>query len=68
MKSMHIRDFLRGGYKDITEPTLITKHDRPIATWRPWQWTQLSKEEAEIVGDHDDYDWKHPIKRKIPSR
>lgn len=41
MKSMHIRDFLRGGYKDIKEPTQITKHGRAVATWMPYgqEWT-----------------------------
>ncbi len=35
MKTMKIRDFLRGGYKDITELTVITHHGAPIATWMP---------------------------------
>lgn len=41
MKTMHMRDFLRGGYKDITEPTQITKHGRQVATWVPfgYSWT-----------------------------
>ena len=32
---MHVRDFLRGGYKEIKEPTVITRHGRVIATWLP---------------------------------
>ena len=35
MKTMKIRDFLRGGYKDITEMTVITHHGAPLATWMP---------------------------------
>lgn len=35
MKTMHVRDFLRGGYQKIDEPTLITKHGREIGTWIP---------------------------------
>lgn len=35
MKTMAIREFLRGGYKDIEEMTLITHHGRPLATWMP---------------------------------
>jgi hypothetical protein len=35
MKTMQMREFLRGGYKTIDEMTLITNHGRPIATWMP---------------------------------
>lgn len=65
---MHIREFLRGGYKNITEPTIITKHGRPVATWQPFIWKHLSREEAETVGDYHDYDWEHPIEQKTSSR
>ena len=35
---MPIREFMRGGHKLITEPTIITKHRRPIGMWIPtWQ-------------------------------
>jgi hypothetical protein len=30
-----MREFLRGGYKHITELTLITNHGNPVATWMP---------------------------------
>jgi antitoxin (DNA-binding transcriptional repressor) of toxin-antitoxin stability system len=32
---MQMREFLRGGYKNITELTLITNHGKPVATWMP---------------------------------
>lgn len=35
MKTIGIREFLRGGYKDLDELTLITNHGRPMATWMP---------------------------------
>jgi antitoxin (DNA-binding transcriptional repressor) of toxin-antitoxin stability system len=35
MKTMPMREFLRGGYKNITELTLITNHGKPVATWMP---------------------------------
>ena len=34
-KTMPMRVFLRGGYKDIKELTVITNHGRPVATWMP---------------------------------
>lgn len=33
---MSVRDFMRGGYKNVTEPTVITKHGRAIGTWLPF--------------------------------
>lgn len=35
MKVMTVRDFLRGGYKKLREPTLISKHGVPIFTVFP---------------------------------
>ena len=35
MKTIGIREFLRGGYRDLDELTLITHHGRPMATWMP---------------------------------
>ena len=35
MKTMQMREFLRGGYKDITEMTLVTNHSRPAFTVNP---------------------------------
>lgn len=35
MRVMTIREFLRGGYQDLKELTLITNHGRPIGTWMP---------------------------------
>lgn len=34
-RAIHIRDFLRGGYQQITEETIVTKHGRPIGRWVP---------------------------------
>lgn len=30
-----MRDFLRGGYKTLTEPTVISNHGRPVFTVFP---------------------------------
>jgi hypothetical protein len=35
MKAMPVRDFMRGGYKLILEPTVVTKHGRPVFTVLP---------------------------------
>jgi hypothetical protein len=36
MRSIQIRDFLRGEYKNIKEVTVVTKHGRPVGTWVPF--------------------------------
>jgi hypothetical protein len=35
MRFMPIREFLRGGYQRITEPTVVSSHGRPIFTVMP---------------------------------
>lgn len=35
MKWMSVRDFMRGGYRDITEPTVVANHGRPVFTVFP---------------------------------
>ena len=35
MKTMGIREFLRGAYKDINEPVMIMSNNRPIGVWTP---------------------------------
>ncbi len=35
MTTMPVRDFMRGGYKRITEATIVTKHGRPMFTVLP---------------------------------
>lgn len=35
MKVMSVRDFLRGGYKTLKEPTLISRHGIPMFTVFP---------------------------------
>jgi hypothetical protein len=47
MKSMHVRDFLRGAYKTIVEATVITRHGRPLGTWFPWGADWPTKSEGE---------------------
>lgn len=39
---MSVRDFLRGGYRNITEPTVIANHGRPIFTVMPFNGGTLS--------------------------
>jgi hypothetical protein len=33
---MPVREFLRGGYKDITETTVVSNHGRPVFTVLPY--------------------------------
>ena len=35
MKAISVREFMRGGYKLIMEPTIVTKHGRPVFTVLP---------------------------------
>jgi hypothetical protein len=35
MRAISVRDFMRGGYKQIMEPTVVTKHGRPVFTVLP---------------------------------
>lgn len=35
LKTIGVREFLRGAYKDLTEPTLIMSHSRPLGIWSP---------------------------------
>lgn len=35
MKTMAIREFLRGGYQELNEPTLVMKHGKPVFTVLP---------------------------------
>lgn len=35
MKTIGVRDFLKGGYKDSTEPLLVMSHSKPVGIWRP---------------------------------
>lgn len=53
MKYMHIRDFLRGGYKNITEPTTITKHGRLTAVWIPQQTNAVVRRDRVPGADED---------------
>lgn len=46
MKTMQMRVFLRGGYKEITELTIITNHGNPVATWLPQ--THAKKRESSL--------------------
>ena len=46
MKTMTMRQFLRGGYREATEMTLITNHGRPYGTWMPQQHARPRKVEV----------------------
>ena len=35
MKTIGIREFLRGGYKDLTEPIMVMSHNQPLGIWEP---------------------------------
>ena len=36
MKTIGIRDFLRGGYQQIEGTTLVMSHSRPVGIWMPY--------------------------------
>ena len=36
MRWMPMREFLRGGYKDLTETTVVSNHGRPVFTVFPY--------------------------------
>lgn len=48
MKWMPIRAFLRGGYQDLTEPTVVTSHGHPVFTVMPAakadEWTRFTSD------------------------
>lgn len=48
MNWMPIREFLRGGYKTIDGPTVVSNHGRPIFTVLPYRPTQLDASEIQI--------------------
>lgn len=35
MKTISVRDFLRGGYRTISEPVIVMNHSTPIGVWDP---------------------------------
>ena len=35
MKLMTVRDFVRGGYKSVTEEVVIMRNLEPIGVWKP---------------------------------
>ena len=35
MKIMGVREFIRGGYKEITEPVLVMSNSTPLGVWDP---------------------------------
>ena len=51
MKWMSMREFLRGGYRDLDEPTVVSNHGRPAFTVFPQDdWTEKrSRQIASIM-------------------
>lgn len=35
MKTIGVRDFLRGGYKELDEPVVVMSHSKPLGVWTP---------------------------------
>lgn len=35
MKTIGVREFIKGGYKELTEPVLVMSHSKPIGVWDP---------------------------------
>ena len=55
MNWMSMREFLRGGYQQITEPTVISNHGRPAFTVYPHNgWT---REMAQTVATLNSTEW-----------
>jgi hypothetical protein len=52
MKWMPVRKFLRGGYKTIEEPTVITSQGYPIFTVMPAAGAQIRTLSATMGGTH----------------
>ena len=48
MKTMPIREFLRGGYHDIRESTLVMKHGQPIFTVIPQKRKEIPPEKPKV--------------------
>lgn len=36
MKTIGVREFLRGGYQQVGKPTLVMSHSRPVGIWMPY--------------------------------
>lgn len=41
MKTMSVREFLRGEYKNLDEPTLVMSYSTPLGVWQPVSATAL---------------------------
>jgi hypothetical protein len=35
LKTMNVREFLRGEYRHLSEPTLVMSYSRPVGIWQP---------------------------------
>ena len=40
MKTIGVREFLRGGYQQVEAPTLVMSHSRPVGIWMPYDENQ----------------------------
>lgn len=36
MKTIGVREFLRGGYQQVETPTVVMSHSRPVGIWMPY--------------------------------
>jgi hypothetical protein len=36
MKTIGVREFLRGGYQQVDQPILVMSHSRPVGIWMPY--------------------------------
>jgi hypothetical protein len=46
MKTIGVREFLRGGYQEVDTPTVVMSHSRPVGIWMPYD---ASKEPIKIM-------------------
>ena len=49
MKTMPVREFLRGGYQTISESTLVMKHGQPMFTVIPQKKKAEAKESTPVT-------------------
>ena len=42
MKTVSVREFLRGEYKNLDEPTLVMSYSTPLGVWQPVSGTALN--------------------------
>jgi hypothetical protein len=58
MQWMNMREFLRGGYREITEITVVANHGRPVFTVMPAN--------GKLNGKAPPREWRQPEESQLP--